>query len=151
MHLVYHLGQPADLLLATLKTLKAPCLPCRSTCCFPERGPRPCSPRRADALPVHHVLVRGSSPGGPPRCVELALARPLLRTVCLHAGLHQHHHVLPGRREEGSAWVFFSSAVPGRSYRCKTQKFVSTPPSNNLHTSGHLHRHTAVLEHLQTR
>jgi hypothetical protein len=54
-----------------------PCLPCRSTCCFLERGPRPCSPQTADALPVHHVFVRESSLGGPPCCVELALARPL--------------------------------------------------------------------------
>jgi hypothetical protein len=59
---------------------------CRLQCC--TTSCRPCA---------------GDSLGGPPRCVELALARPLLRVVCRNTcGPAQHHHVLPGWREEGS-------------------------------------------------
>jgi hypothetical protein len=110
---------------------------CRLQCC--TTSCRPCA---------------GASLGGPPCCVELALARPLLRVVCRNTCGPVSAPPRPtgsaGGGIEGSAWVFFSYAVPGRSYRCK-RKNLAPPRRPTVSTSGHLHRHTAMLEHLQTR
>jgi hypothetical protein len=54
-----------------------------------SRTPRPC----AGELPRRTTVLRRASPCSPP-CSALCAGTP--------AGLHQHHHVLPGRREEGS-------------------------------------------------